>query len=93
MAPRPLMVLRRPRLLLCRRMPQLKPLGEVPPQEPVADAVALATVETQPEAPAALVTVKLKKDDSIVAEGLSQADAEELVAKAKAAKKAALYIA
>ncbi len=43
--------------------------------------------------PAATFTVRKKSDGTVVAEGLSQEAADTLVAKAKAAKKAALEIA
>lgn len=46
-----------------------------------------------PAAVVTLYTVKKKANDAVVAENLTQEDAEALVQKAKVAKKAALYIA
>ena len=60
---------------------------ETAPAEPTAPAAEEA-------APAAvLYTVRKKADGYLVAEGLTLADAEAMVAKAKAAKKSALEIA
>lgn len=57
-----------------------------------AAGAALGMVDEQ-AAPPKTYTVKKKADGSVVAEGLLLEQAEELVAKAKAAKKAALEIA
>ena len=73
----------------------LKARGEVPPVAVVkATEASEAEADKQAlvEAAATLYTVK-RKDGTVVAEGVSQEVADELVAKAKAAKKGALIIA
>lgn len=57
-------------------------------ETPTAE-VAVALVEEA--AQTVLYTVKKKCDDSVVAEGLTKEDADAMIAKAKSAKKAALY--
>ena len=77
----------------------------VGPVAPAAGTEAAATEETAAVAPVGgeasdagetaaeqtVFTVKKKADDSVIAEGLSFEDAAALVAKSKAAKKAAMY--
>ena len=58
---------------------------------PAAEETAPAVEEAAPAV--VLCSVKKKADGTVVAEGLTLADAEAMVAKAKAAKKSALEIA
>ena len=77
------------------------PATETPATEtPAADAAPTQEPATEPEQPAAepeqpaetLFTVVRVKDGAEVATGLTQAQADELIARAKTAKKAALKI-
>jgi len=65
--------------------------------EPAGDAALTADIAAalgvSTDAPAATVNVYKAKDNSLVQLGITQAEAEELVAKAAKAKKGALYIA
>lgn len=63
--------------------------GSVLLSEGIKENTSEHTVTTNPD----LVTVVKASDGSVVAEGIERAQAEELIAKAKAAKKATLKIA